>query len=75
MIEDWLRMGIIFAIIPVTFFIFVMFVQKIFIGLMKIKNKLLRWTAVVIAIILVSIGINMLWATIFSGMFSFVLVE
>ena len=74
MIEDWLRVGVMMSIIPVLFFVFVMFAQKIFIMLMKIKNKYLRWIAVLIAIIVVAMGMNMLWGAIFSGFFSFVTI-
>jgi len=70
MIEDWLRVGVMMSIIPVLFFVFVMFAQKIFMMLMKIKNKYLRWIAVLIAIVVVAVGMITLVGAIFSWMYS-----
>jgi len=75
MIEDWLIAGVRMSIIPVLFFIFVLFAQKIFMVLMKIKNRFLRWIAVLIAIVVVAMGLNMLVGAIFSGFFSSVSID
>jgi len=73
MIKDLLIFGVMLSIIYVIFFIFVMFAQKIFIMLLKTKNKFLRWIAILIAIIVVAMGMNMLWGAIFYGFFSYII--
>jgi len=70
MIENWLRVGVMMSIIPVLFFVFVMFAQKIFMILMKIKNRFLRWIALLIAIVVVAVGMITLVGAIFSWMYS-----
>jgi len=70
MIENWLIAGVMMSIIPVLFFVFVMFAQKIFMMLMKIKNRFLRWVSVLVAIVVVAMGMIMLVGAIFSWIYS-----
>jgi len=60
MVQNWITSILMFSLIPVIFFIFAMLAQKIFIGLIKIKNNFLRWLTILIAILIISIAFNIL---------------
>lgn len=70
MIESWIIGVLMFLIFPISFFLFVMFAQKFFIWLMKIKNRWLGWIAMVVAVVVVAIGNNTLIGALFFLYFS-----
>ena len=70
MIEDWLIGGLIIGSLSLLFFLFVMLAQKLFMRLMKIKNWFVRWLLVLVAIVVLAVGMNVIFSTLFILFFS-----
>jgi len=70
MIEGWLIGGLIIGSLSLLFFLFVMLAQKLFIRLMKIKNWFVRWLLVLVAIVVLAVGMNVIFSTLFMLFFS-----
>jgi len=70
MIEGWLIGGLIIGSLSLLFFLFVMLAQKLFIRLMKIKNWFVRWLLVLVAIVVLAVGMNVIFSTLFTLFFS-----